>query len=44
MTVLAGNYPDVCFAKYGSVPLKARYCHEMSLRILLHALEASANK
>ena len=44
MPVLAGNYPDVCFAKYGSMPLKAKYCHEMSLRTLLHAIDSAANK
>lgn len=44
MTVLSGNFPEVCFAKYGSMPLKARYLHEMSLRILLHSIEIAANK
>jgi tRNA (guanine26-N2/guanine27-N2)-dimethyltransferase len=44
MTVLSGNYPEVCFAKYGSAPLKPSYVHEMSLRILLHALDSAANK
>lgn len=42
--VLAGNYPEVCFAKYGSMPLKADYKHEMALRILLHSIEASASR
>lgn len=44
MAVLAGKYPEVCYSKYGSMPLKAAYCHEMSLRILLHSIEAAANK
>lgn len=44
MTVLSGNFPEVCFAKYGSMPLKAKYLHEMSLRILLHSIETAANK
>ena len=44
MPTLAGNYPEVCFAKYGCIPLKAKYVHEMSLRILLHAIDAAANK
>lgn len=44
MTVLSGNYPEVCFAKYGSAPLKPSYVHEMSLRILLHAIDSAANK
>jgi tRNA (guanine26-N2/guanine27-N2)-dimethyltransferase len=44
MPTLSGNYPEVCFAKYGCMPFKARYHHEMSLRILLHAIDACANK
>jgi tRNA (guanine26-N2/guanine27-N2)-dimethyltransferase len=44
MTVLSGNYPEVCFAKYGSMPLKGRNVHEMALRILLHAIDSAANK
>lgn len=45
MTVLSGNYPEVCFAKYGTMPLKApKYVHEMSLRILLHAIDTAANR
>jgi tRNA (guanine26-N2/guanine27-N2)-dimethyltransferase len=42
--VLSGNYPEVCFAKYGSMSIKSRYMHEMSLRILLNAIESAANK
>ena len=44
MPVLSGNYPETCFAKYGSMPLKAKYVHEMSLRILLNAIDSTANK
>ena len=44
MTVLSGNYPEVCFAKYGSMPVRAKYLHEMSLRILLNSIESAANK
>ncbi len=51
MPTLAGNYPEVCFAKYGSMPVRGGcgggsggYVHEMSLRILLHAIDAAANK
>lgn len=29
MAVLAGNSPETCYAKYGSVSLKIRCCHEM---------------
>ena len=36
--VLCGTYPEKCFSLYGSMPLRARYLHEQSLRILLHAI------
>ena len=42
MTVLSGNYPEVCFAKYGSMPTKAKHLHEFALRVLVHAIETSA--
>ena len=42
--VLCGTYPEKCAALYGSVPLKARYLHEMALRILLHSIDSTANK
>lgn len=44
MAVLAGNSPEACFVKYGSVPLRMKSCHEMALRILLHCIEAHANR
>jgi len=44
MAVLSGNYPEVCYAKYGSMPIKSRFLHENALRILLHTLEAAATK
>lgn len=44
MSVLAGNYAEVCYAKYGSMPLKTNFMHEMSLRILLNAIETTANR
>lgn len=44
MTSLAGTFPESCFAKYGSMPLKGSYKHEMSLRILLHSIESAANR
>jgi tRNA (guanine26-N2/guanine27-N2)-dimethyltransferase len=44
-SVLCGNYPEVCFAKYGSVSIpNSKYIHEMSLRILLHSIESAATK
>jgi tRNA (guanine26-N2/guanine27-N2)-dimethyltransferase len=46
MTVLSGNYPEVCFAKYSSMPMPVhgKYVHEMSLRVLLHSIDITANK
>ncbi|EGG18504.1 putative N(2),N(2)-dimethylguanosine tRNA methyltransferase [Cavenderia fasciculata] len=42
--ILCGNYPETCYAKYGSVPLKGDACHEMAVRILLHTIETHANR
>ncbi|KAF8495631.1 N2,N2-dimethylguanosine tRNA methyltransferase [Gautieria morchelliformis] len=36
------NYPEKCFANYGGVPVKAEYCHEVALRLVLHAISTSA--
>lgn len=44
MTVLSGGYPEVCYSKYGSMPVRGKYLHEMSLRILLHTIDATANR
>ncbi|CAH0367226.1 unnamed protein product [Pelagomonas calceolata] len=44
MTVLSGGYPEVCYAKYGAMPTKAKHLHEYALRVLLHAIEASATR
>ncbi|CAM9949953.1 unnamed protein product, partial [Laminaria digitata] len=44
MGVLSGGHPETCYAKYGSMPTKGRYLHEMALRIVLNALEAQANR
>ena len=44
MAVLCGSFPEKCFSLYGAVPLKNGYVHEAALRILLHAIEAAANK
>lgn len=30
MAVLAGAYPEACFAKYGSYPTKGKHCHEQA--------------
>ncbi|KAK1885724.1 tRNA (guanine(26)-N(2))-dimethyltransferase, partial [Dissostichus eleginoides] len=29
MAVMAGNNTETCYSKYGSVSIKAKYCHEM---------------
>ena len=44
MPVLGGSYPEVCFAKYGAMPVRGKYVHEMALRTLLHAVDTCANK
>lgn len=44
MPVLSGNYPETCFAKYGTFPVKTRYHTESALRCLLNAVETSANR
>lgn len=41
--VLAGNgYPEKCFSAYGGVGTRVEYCHEVALRLLLHAISASS--
>nr|XP_046229745.1 tRNA (guanine(26)-N(2))-dimethyltransferase [Scatophagus argus] len=42
MAVMAGNSGETCYSKYGSVSIKAKYCHEMALRIILHSLDQRA--
>ena len=42
MPVLCGIYPETCFAKYSSLSIRAEYCHELALRIVLSALHAHA--
>lgn len=44
MAVLAGNTPESCFVKYGSVPIRTKACHELALRILLNTIEATATR
>ncbi|XP_067630124.1 tRNA (guanine(26)-N(2))-dimethyltransferase-like [Eurosta solidaginis] len=44
MAVLAGKTPEACNAKYSSVPLRMKCCHEMGLRILLHCIETHSNR
>eukprot|EP01054_Gregarina_sp_Poly1_P000418 Gregarina_sp_Poly_1__417@NODE_10_length_23460_cov_121_463087_g8_i1_p6_GENE_NODE_10_length_23460_cov_121_463087_g8_i1NODE_10_length_23460_cov_121_463087_g8_i1_p6_ORF_typecomplete_len378_score53_93TRM/PF02005_16/1_2e82Methyltrans_SAM/PF10672_9/0_00017MTS/PF05175_14/0_00092Methyltransf_31/PF13847_6/0_031PrmA/PF06325_13/0_066C1_2/PF03107_16/1_8e04C1_2/PF03107_16/0_17_NODE_10_length_23460_cov_121_463087_g8_i11421275 len=44
MPVLGGNAPDVAFYKYGGCTVKARYLHEMALRLVIHQLQMTAAK
>lgn len=44
MGVLCGNHSEACFGKYGSMSLKAKFCHEMALRVLLFSMETHANR
>ncbi|XP_066472936.1 tRNA (guanine(26)-N(2))-dimethyltransferase isoform X2 [Tiliqua scincoides] len=43
MAVMAGNTGETCYSKYGAMSIKARFCHEMALRIILHSLDLRAN-
>ncbi|KAG5614873.1 hypothetical protein H5410_014697 [Solanum commersonii] len=43
LAVLCGGNGEVCYSKYGSYPLRGKYCHEMALRILLACIESHAN-
>ncbi|CAO3572741.1 unnamed protein product [Mortierella alpina] len=43
LAVLAGsNYVETCYAKYGGHPVKAEFCHEVALRLVLNTLSTSA--
>ncbi|KAI9139115.1 N2,N2-dimethylguanosine tRNA methyltransferase [Paraphysoderma sedebokerense] len=43
MQVLAGaNFTEACFVKYGGIPLKSSFCHEMALRLVLNLLMTTA--
>ncbi|KAK4745098.1 hypothetical protein SAY87_011410 [Trapa incisa] len=44
MAVLCGGNGEACYSKYGSYPLRGKYCHEMALRILLASIESHANR
>lgn len=41
--VLCGNAGESCFARYGSMPLRADFCHEAALRIILRSIESHAS-
>lgn len=40
----SNGYPEKCYALYGGVPVKGWYSHEAGIRLILHAIEASAAK
>lgn len=42
MAVLCGNAAETCRAKYGAISLRAPYCHEMALRIILQSIAGHA--
>ncbi|KAK9695624.1 RNA methyltransferase tRNA(m5U54)methyltransferase [Basidiobolus ranarum] len=43
LAVLASNsYTETCFYKYGGMPVKADYSHEMALRLVLNSLQSAA--
>ncbi|KAE8808302.1 putative tRNA (guanine(26)-N(2))-dimethyltransferase 1 [Hordeum vulgare] len=44
LAVLCGTNGEVCYSKYGSYPVRGKYCHEMALRILLASIESHANR
>ena len=44
MAVLCGNAIEKCHASYGAISLKAKFCHEFALRILLQCIESHANR
>ncbi|KAL0581707.1 RNA methyltransferase tRNA(m5U54)methyltransferase [Marasmius crinis-equi] len=45
LSVLAtNNYPEKCLSNYGGVPVKAEYCHEAALRLVLHTVSTSASR
>ncbi|EDO06522.1 N2N2-dimethylguanosine tRNA methyltransferase family protein [Babesia bovis T2Bo] len=44
MPTLCGNNPLVSFYKYGGSSIKATFCHELSLRILLYTIATTASK
>ncbi|KAF4696099.1 tRNA methyltransferase 1 [Perkinsus olseni] len=42
--VLCGNHTDVCYYRYGGTAPKAKYCHELALRLMLHAISSAAGR
>jgi len=44
MAILAGNFPEACRCKYGSISIKSKCCHEIALRILLYSIMSHAER
>lgn len=44
LAVLCASYPETCYGKYNSLPLKGDVCHEAALRIVLCNIENAANR
>lgn len=42
MPPLCGLYPEVCLRRYGGLPLRTDYCHEVALRLLAGSLVREA--
>ncbi|GBE82152.1 tRNA (guanine(26)-N(2))-dimethyltransferase [Sparassis crispa] len=36
------NYPEKCFSNYGGTSVRAEYCHEAALRLVLNTISTSA--
>jgi tRNA (guanine26-N2/guanine27-N2)-dimethyltransferase len=44
MAPLCGVHPRACLRKYGGVPLRTEYCHELAVRLLVGCLAVMAAK
>jgi len=44
MAPLCGIHPKVALRKYGGLPLRTEYCHEIAMRLLIGALAMTAAK
>ncbi|KAL0083090.1 N2,N2-dimethylguanosine tRNA methyltransferase [Phycomyces blakesleeanus] len=45
LAILTGSmHPETCFGKYGGMPLKGMFPHEMALRLVLQMLQTSAGR
>eukprot|EP01083_Nonionella_stella_P123296 371468_1 len=42
MGVLCGKDPEACWARYGAMSFRSKFCHEMALRILLGCISRHA--